>query len=108
MNDLGLALVLLALHLTAIGAGGGLLVLAFRSDTTEEWSDGGSEGPGGEPDLPPKPPTMGGPTGPPLIRSQAARLRLRARRPLSAERGLRRHRGPCQPHKPARTPQPRP
>lgn len=108
MNDLGLALMLLALHLAAIGAGGGLLVLAFRSDTTEQWSDEGSGGPGGEPYNPPNPPTRGGPIGPPLLRSEPDRMRLRGQRPLRGEHDLSRHRGPCRPRSPRREPQPRP
>lgn len=108
MSDLGLAMTLLALHLTAIGAGGGLLVLAFRSDTTEEGSGGGSEGSGGEPCHPPDPPTRGGPIGPPLLHGGLNRTRLRGQRPLRGQHGFARHRGPCRSRPPMRDPQPRP
>ena len=105
MNDLGLALVLLGLHLAAMGAGGGLLVFALRSDAAEGGPDGGFGGPGGA-DVPPKPPVSQGPIGPPLPGAEPARLRLRARRPLPAKRRPTRYRDPCRPHAPAREPQP--
>jgi hypothetical protein len=101
MSDLGLAVTLLALHLTAIGAGGGLLAIAFRSDTTEQWSGGGSEGWGGEPSHPPDPPTRGGPIGPPLRHGEPTRTRMRGQRPRRGQHGLAR---PDVPHCPGSAP----
>lgn len=81
MNDTKLLVLLVAMHLVAIGAAGLLIALALRTGAAEEDANGGG---GGPPTAPP--------LGPPMPNASPSRIRLR-------QRGDRVHRGPDRPRR---------
>ena len=74
MSDTKLIVAIGILHLVALGAGGGLLFLAFRGGDGYDHPPHGTGGWGREP--PPDPP-RGPMGGPPLPSARPARVRLR-------------------------------
>jgi hypothetical protein len=103
MTDVGLILVMATLHLAALVAGGGLLVLAFRSGEPHGLLPNSEGGEGGEaPREPPQRPTDDPPIGPPLPGAVPTRVRLRHPGRLAEVQPRRRRRGPREPQRPVR------
>jgi hypothetical protein len=102
MNDSKLTLVMAMLHVDAIVAGCGLLVLACRS--TEQFGLPDSNGGHGDdpPREPPRHPNDRPSIGPPLPGAVHARARLRQPSRLADHPRRTRHRGPREPQRPVR------
>ena len=97
MADLKLVLLMVGMHLMALGAAGVLIVFALRGGNDEPLS--GDDGSGGS--RRPESPSPRG--GPPLANAGPARLRLRG--PGRLADAYKRKRGRAgQPHVPARSP----
>jgi hypothetical protein len=95
MSDVSLVALVLALHLVALAATGGLIVLALRGDDGDGHPDDGDEGGGPRRDPPCRP--LG---GPPLLDATPARARLRGPARLADVRALSRSREPREPRRP--------
>jgi hypothetical protein len=100
MSDTKLMVALGIMHLVALGAGGGLLLLAFRGgDGYDHRHEEGGRGPDQPPDPPRRP--MG---GPPLSSARPARVRLREPARLADLQPRPRRRAPREPKRPATKP----
>jgi hypothetical protein len=104
MSDTKLIIAIGILHLVALAAGGGLLLLALRSgDGYDHPHEGGGRGPEQPPDPPRRP--IG---GPPMSIATPARVRLREPARLADLHPRPRRRAPREPTRPAPRPGTRP
>jgi hypothetical protein len=97
-DDVALLLALGALHLVAIAAGAGLILLTLRGDPGAGQDDRRDDD-GGTP-VRPSPERPRG--GPPLPRSDPSRVRLRGSERSPGRRPRRPRRGPVEPSRPSR------
>jgi hypothetical protein len=101
MNDLKLMLLVLALHLVALVAGGGLLLLALHGgDGTYPLDNDSDEGGGGIASR--RGPPLSPFGGPPLPDAEPSRVRLRQSGRLADAVRPRRRRGPWEQRRPSR------
>jgi hypothetical protein len=100
MSDTKLMVVIGLLHLVALAAGGGLLLLALHGgDGYDHLHEGGGRGPEQPPDPPRRP--IG---GPPMPIATPARVRLREPARLADLHPRSRRRAPREPKRPAPRP----